>query len=332
MLIELTDSLMSFSKEESAQVKQSIFNLLCGFFEGNFYLTASPSFCLFFMKLLPDSRCQSSLHYMDINWSVAPKVLFQLSVVLHDPDPSKGEVDYLFFSKTDSVQAPFFLCESFNDIRFYKKLVGYYNPYAQIRSFDLAGGGDSTSDMFLSLRNRNCISLTIVDSDRKYPGCSLGSTAKKCSDRYRSDKPNMRLVILNCHEVENLIPISFLINHACIEGRKFIKKVRSARKESELRYYDYKLGLNKSVVSNSTEFLEYFRRLYSFIYRDNVDNYLSSIADEGTLLPRIGKNCLSSFLNNPPKYISSDYLDNDRKAIADTVFSVMCCRGDDPLF
>ena len=332
MLIELTDSLIGFLPQESDSIKRSIQNILCGFYEGNNYVIASPAFCSFFQHILLDTISQATLHYLDVNGAFSPSVKYKIRVVLKDPDPTQGEVDYLFFAKTLSVQAPFFLCESLNDIAFYKKLMRYYYPSAIISSFDISGGGESTGDMFLRIQRLKCICLTIVDSDKKYANCVLGNTALKCRRKYKSNNPNIKLFILNCHEAENLIPFDFLVRRASVSGRKFVKRIRAARIESEMRYYDYKLGIHKADVENTIDYYTYFKSIYSSLYNNDVESYYTSKSSEDELLPGIGKNCLSSFLDNPPAYLGTDYLDSERKEIAELVYSFLCGRGNDPLY
>ncbi len=330
MLLELTDSLIGYSPEESESVKHSVFNLLNGFYEGTLYLMASPTFCDFFKRVLSDPISQSALHYLDINSAVVPNVRYKLKVVLKSPDSSKNEVDYLFFSKSLSTQAPFFLCESFNDISFYKKLVYFYYPRASICSFDISGGGESIGEMFSRIQKKQCFCLTIVDSDMRFPGAPLGKTAKKCKEKY-INKPPVGLYILKCHEVENLVPLDFLMNHSAHGGNSFLKRIRATKNECDLRYYDFKNGIIKKDVEESSKLFLYFQKLFGKLYRKNIDSYLKSKAPDDEILPRIRKDCLTCYLDNTPKYLSSDYMDNDRKEIADIVFSFLCCRGQDPM-
>ena len=330
MLIELTDSLMDFTADEKESVRQSLSNIMRGYWEGNHLLMASPGFCVFFSLILTDHISRSALHHIDENASFIPSVSNHLRVVLCNPDPNRMEVGYDFFLNTLSIQPTFFLCESFNDVRFYKFLVKNYYYGSHISSFDLCGGGGAIAEFYKKIRRKDCISLTIVDSDRFFPGSALGPTAEGCKKVNTKPCATAHLHILDCREVENLIPINSLqflsIGRA---GRLFIQKLHHCKRLDFLKFYDLKCGITKGQIMSVKGLFTYVEEVFKDLYKRDFSKKLQTLKEEDIVFQLRRKDILQHF-NDRIKYIDKDIFENERKKVAEIVFTYLCSRGPEP--
>lgn len=104
------------------------------------------------------------------------------------------------------------------------------------------GGGNTTFDSFSQLERNNLFFLCIIDSDLKHPKGPTGTTAKRFKDTQHGLKNRRYLRILECHEIENLIPLAVIkeLRGAEYEG-SFIQKLD--RNSLDRRYPDHKAGL-----------------------------------------------------------------------------------------
>lgn len=145
------------------------------------------------------------------------------------------------------------LAENLIDIDFFNFCVAYHkkkNPALNFNTcyFPLMGGGMTTDKVYekeISLKQHFC--LAILDSDKKYDGCNVGSTASNfCMSTKSYDPFNCTFYIMKkVREVENLIPFSILSK--C--GIKEIKRVFDANsvlkdtKNVDFSLFDMKKGL-----------------------------------------------------------------------------------------
>ncbi|ABM23831.1 hypothetical protein Sputw3181_0981 [Shewanella sp. W3-18-1] len=127
------------------------------------------------------------------------------------------------------------------------------------------GGGDRSHEVCSILYTTNYNVFAICDSDKKHPQSNDGVTALKLIHFFESKKIRDRLHVLNCHEVENLIPLNVIDNKANSTQRMpvdFISNATTINLESYL-YYDFKRGHKyKEVFKDENSFSEYWRGLY----------------------------------------------------------------------
>ena len=143
-----------------------------------------------------------------------------------------------FFNDSKLVQETILLCENSDDAILYETIAKVYLIWkknnaqfnAQIVCDRRGGGGNTISSEYINIKQaKKCFCLCIVDSDKIAPDGKLGSTA---SGLFQSDKiaPDGKLgstasglpqsdstdciktqtFILDCREIENLIPNSIL--------------------------------------------------------------------------------------------------------------------------
>jgi len=119
-----------------------------------------------------------------------------------------------FFNDSKLVQETILLCENSDDAILYETIAKVYliwnNIKAQIVCDRRGGGGNTISREYSNIKKaKKCFCLCIVDSDKIAPEGNLGSTA---SGLPQSDSTciNTQTFILDCREIENLIPNSIL--------------------------------------------------------------------------------------------------------------------------
>lgn len=338
MVFELTNGLARCTKERLRALSLCISNLLVGYYEGNLILIASPLLCKFLedRKLVKGYRERKALNYLKNNFGYRPNVLWHIRVVLDSPDVNKHELDIDFFNKTESVQYASFLCEHLIDVHFYMRLARTYYPNSPMATIERCGGGGSTVDVLKSIKKRNVVCLVILDSDCKYPGADRppkGSTAFRCQQSYKKQRSNIHLQILDVHEIENLVPISYMCQNTNAEGLKFLKRLEKHNLLNQLTYYDVKLGIIKEDASKCPGLMSFAKYLYEAIYpeRQSFDDYLNHKKDEDHLHPALKSTMLSDFMDDRLKVYQPDIYDAYRKNIADIVHTFMCCRGFEPI-
>jgi hypothetical protein len=134
-------------------------------------------------------------------------------------------VPFTYFIRFSSITASRLVAEDSEDVALYSKAIAAYIHYKaralrgltyQVQG--LGGGGSSTADQFHD-RAQEGPTLAIVDSDRKHPQGALGSTALSIERTARSIKDTTvsYAEILKCHELENIIPSSLVMD--CLESQ-----------------------------------------------------------------------------------------------------------------
>lgn len=127
------------------------------------------------------------------------------------------------FNDPDRLLSAEMICENETD---FDVLVAFGRSYLRrsFPGFSLAlrsrpGGGDTTAQVLRSaLREPNPPTLCVVDSDRERLGGALGQTARRCKAEVESHW-RVRLHILECRELENIVPATVTIGLFAQEGR-----------------------------------------------------------------------------------------------------------------
>lgn len=338
MVFELTDGLARCPQHRWRNLTLCISNLLIGYYEGNIILMASTLFCRFIeeRELARGYREQIALNHLKNNNEVRPDVLWHIRIVLDHPNINNHELDISFFIKTESVQPSSFLCEHIIDIHFYMRQAYLYHPDSPMQAIERCGGGGATVDVFKSIKRKNVLCLTILDSDCKYPGCPKppkGTTAYRCEQNYKNRLSNIELVILPVHEIENLVPISFMKQKTDADGMKFLKRLERNNCLNLMEYYDVKLGITKESAIKSDEIMDFARYIYNMVYpkRQTFDVYFNHKSEKDYLHPALGVDMLKEYMDDQLRNYQSDMFDIYRKYIADIVYTFMCCRELAPI-
>lgn len=338
MVFELTDELAKCPKDKWSVLTICISNLLIGYYEGNLLLMASKPLCRFLKdkNLASGARESKALNHLENNNGYSPAVLWHIRVVLDSPNVTNHELDINFFTSIESVLPSSFLCEHLVDIKFYMRQAYMYYPNSPMKVVERCGGGGSTADVFKNIKRKNIICLTILDSDCKYPGCDRppkGSTAFRCVQSNSTPLSHIELRVLSVHEIENLVPISFMLQSTNADGMKFLKRLERQNMLDKMIFYDIKQGISKGDASKSTGIMNFARDLYNGLWpkRQSFDTYFSHKKLNELLHPAINEHLLADFMDDKLRNYQPDMFDTYRKDIADLVHTFLCCRGYNPI-
>lgn len=111
--------------------------------------------------------------------------------------------------------------ENIHESNFYSLLLDAINfdrkNHYKVSFLPANGGGDTTHEVFTEYQKRkDRICFCIVDSDKKYPQDTVGSTANKIRNDYERNLNNDKNAVLSKYyvtdfsEIENIIPLSVL--------------------------------------------------------------------------------------------------------------------------
>lgn len=344
MVFELTDELITYDPSDERLVIDCISNLLLGYYESSHMLMASPIVCSFFAQLITEDRAAKALYHLGNNNNIQPDVLWTIKIRLdNNLVDLSTELPISFFQKTKSIQPAILLCENLLDTKFYIRLCKEYHYHDNISIYGMMGGGQTTKDVFKSLRKERQIALTILDSDIRYPGCPIGGTAQKVSICNKNQLAFTGLYILNVHEIENLIPSDFLKEHCIKDAKKFIGRLLSKNLISYLRYYDIKYGMITKDVVATPGLKSYAEQLYDDLYPSSkgafgghlaicINNDKLAAKNQQALpgvFPAIKSSMLEDFLNSSSTISRADIFEPDRRYIADLIYTYACARGRD---
>lgn len=190
-------------------------------------------------------------------------------------------------AETDMSDKTMLITENIEDGTFYKIITSHYKKQKNMKmdvDFEKAMGGGSTTEKVLQemIDRKQRFSLCIVDSDQKFYNKSnpvYGDTMnniKKIQNRVKEENTWFWGVhYLEVHEVENLIPISWLENltediENAKDGIAFMRKLieDDSSQISPVFFFDLKHGIpmKKMVENNSKDsrknelFRQYWRR------------------------------------------------------------------------
>ena len=152
------------------------------------------------------------------------------------------------------------LLEDSEDDFFFEQICDYIRAKENILlPYDinsLHGGGTRTANQLHEIQeSKSQLCLCIVDSDRHTPSSPFGETASKVQQIYISDYPLVELIILPCHELENLfLSIGILEKITEHDGqmRKTVKIISDIVQKNNniLLFFDLKKGYKKKDIEN----------------------------------------------------------------------------------
>ena len=350
MLFELPDELFGYPLEEEVTVLNCITNILIGYYEGNHLLMANDSFCEHFKDKITDDRAKRALRYLENHSSYQYDVDWQAKIVLKKADPKKHEIELRFFARTSAIQPTTIIGEHLNDAFFY-----YYIMCSMININDIVentayipdlGGGSSSVDKINYLFNKNgSINLGIFDSDKKFPDDKRKERMAIKLSKFKDKKLNIGIDIINVMEVENLIPLSFVMN--LHKDKKRILQLINKNCPDLLNFYDFKEGLCYKEAYEQ-KYYDYLKEKYEKInpkkcgFDDFIRNERIKTSDKPIIVfQSVGKDILKSFVektnvktNKPIKF---GLFDNDSRIygewrrIARLVYTYTCSRKKDPI-
>ncbi|UZE34726.1 hypothetical protein LOY69_29240 [Pseudomonas sp. B21-059] len=153
---------------------------------------------------------------------------------------------YLKFRDSTSTQQPILLAENDHDGEIYSWGA---KTYLQIKGLNnlkfnieiLSGGGSTTYDCFIRLNSGLRFFTCYIDSDKCHPKWPLGGTAARFKYIPPGYKERRYLEILECHEVENIIPRKIL--EALCKEKLESSLVHKIENISFRAYPDHKIGI-----------------------------------------------------------------------------------------
>ena len=194
-----------------------------------------------------------------------------------------------------------FLAENLNDIKFYETLAQVYINQNRlglipIKFNPIGGGGQTTAQQLeVILKRKEELCLSILDSDRKSPHCTIGCTAKALENTYKkyADKQSMsyskyanyfcKIEILNVREIENLIPSLMYpeILNKRPERSKAVSSIQQLTQSSvseAMKYIDIKRGTTLANIlkdRHKTDFFKFWSNIcnnYQYLNNECLDN------------------------------------------------------------
>ncbi|AVF35092.1 hypothetical protein [Rahnella sikkimica] len=171
---------------------------------------------------------------------------------LHDSETLTVGPD--FFVDSASVQDALIVCEDVNDSDFYKVIASYYSKKIKANLLNIKfqainGGGGSTKRIFDRKVNNLEVTLCILDNDKKHPKYPEGGTCKNFNGE--AHLKTGRIIVINAHEIESLIPFDLLEN-ILIEDKASVEKIESldrfrricSEDQTAKFFFDHKKGLD----------------------------------------------------------------------------------------
>ncbi len=168
---------------------------------------------------------------------------------------------YTFWNKSNII------AEFPTDMNVYKSIIQLYkkqNNFPYPLMYHTENGGGTTSDqIYLSRQKENDrFNLCIADTDNKFPGDEVpNSTAQKIINADNCNCFASDYYIIDCHEIENLIPISFYKQtNNCSRSLNVIENIEANSPES-LLFLDYKKGIKLIDFKKKNDLAQYWAKI-----------------------------------------------------------------------
>lgn len=183
------------------------------------------------------------------------------------PSKNISELGYGHFTNSSWTQEAILLTENELDAQAY--LWGARTYIKKIRKSGVnisleiqPGGGSTIYNSYNRLSNSRRFFICIVDSDKNHPNAALGSTASRFSNIPQGFNGKNHLSILDCHEIENIIPLAILGD---VSEQLLADSIVHQPKHIDYRKYpDHKSGLKLSSARklDSHHQQEYWKEFY----------------------------------------------------------------------
>lgn len=192
------------------------------------------------------------------------------------------------YQDTSFCQKAILIGEDLNDCKIYDFILKWYIKENKLNinyAFDHEnGGGRNTFKVIYKNINGKKICLSILDTDRKYPKAEIGQTLKKCKGFLRIKNPKAKIIELDLHEIENLLPFDFLDKEK-FDGELATKKEKFdlLRKNDPelLKFFDIKNGIKKKDIKNNKEYKDFARKCCKCDESiNNFEEYYENLSDE----------------------------------------------------
>ncbi|MDH1263556.1 hypothetical protein [Pseudomonas sp. GD03944] len=225
-------------------------------------------------------------------------------------DGDRFVIGYSWATDSSYFQSAQLLAEDYNDFLFFERSAEIYvasnrevSSICAVKLSCIPGGGSGIFGVFEETKALNKLFFCIVDSDKNHPGASIGSTASQFYRTQLGYYRNYMLEILECHELENIIPLKILTEVAGgeLEGLIFSEPDALCFR----KFADHKKGLlvSEAIQSDREHSCDYWQWL-----EDN------GYEDDAVVCPPLGarilEHCVSYMRENNPHRIA-DMIDRD---------------------
>lgn len=290
MIVKLCNSVFEAIKRKDSNTECFIEDLLNARRNGFISILLSKRDILFLLDNLNLTNRQKAILKFDKEKStyINSKLRsFNESVVFYHPfyGGSVGDYDISKYRDNlfDDILEPLgkanVIFENKDDDLVYRKILEWYLKEV-VKSIDLQlsytaihGGGHTTASLSEELINKKIGLFTVCDSDKISPYSEFGKTAKDTIDVFNSMGLQSRLLCIEAHEVENLVPITFH-NEVSLDTQKpsleFIKKSEVICSDSYI-YYDFKDSFKVSLLSSKNQCGNYWNDIVQAIGFDVSD-------------------------------------------------------------
>jgi len=169
------------------------------------------------------------------------------------------------------IQPTILLCENQKDCELCQ-IMAQTSMNGKIRSEHRSGGGSQIYPTYKEIQDRgNRFCLCFVDSDRKYPGCPLGTTARPFEEMPKTSKL-CEFEIIEAREIENLIPTAMfdkVSDPNRIRCISFLEKLECSPIADARRFIDLKNGLKGrdyfGLLSHNADSAAYWQKFFNTI-------------------------------------------------------------------
>lgn len=337
MILYLTNSLR-INKEEDltlyTRFKHCIRNIANSAIEGNHIIRGDYEMLADCCKMF-EGDDEFYLYFRSLvnnyaTMTIPPDISYYIEVVKENPEErdedgciiSQRQVDDFYMS--DSLLCSQLVCEDENDCKFYRFVAEWYikkeNLNYNLKLSEEGGGGGRTIDKVKKHLAANRICLCIVDTDRKYPEMAINDKSKEC-ERLDRQKCGYRCLVINVHEIENLLPLNYIDDLVANDYRyhwewcQIFKKhfdylSQSDEREDILPYFDYKKGIKKSDEFLSSNDYQLFGEL-CWSQNPEINNGMS-YRDYVNSLP-MNKGIIYNRLSESISRDTLEYINNERR-------------------
>ncbi len=287
MLFYLTDSLIV---EETNPLYNGIYkavhNLATQAVDGNHLLTASYATISHFRKVFRSDPIIglffNNLFQNFATVGIPLDLKFYIEIVKEQPTCRREDGReicqklYSHYMCIDASHKTSLIGEDLNDTKFYKHILSWYirqlNANYSFAFYSINGGGQNTYRAVKNELSSNHITICIIDTDKKYASYlpENSKTYKNCINLEYSDVCEYKLLPLEVHEIENLVPLNYIdaFDNWTNGDANDVRKKRAfdflrGNAEEILPYFDYKKGIHYDEMFRTTaNFREFAKKCY----------------------------------------------------------------------
>lgn len=317
MLFYLTDSLIVEENNPLFKgIYKAVHNLATQVVDGNHLLTASYAAIKHFRNIFRADPI-IGLFFNDLFQNFATigipaDLKFYIEIVKEQPtcrNEDGREICqklYSYYLRIDVSNKTYLIGEDLNDTLFYKHILNWF--ISQLHAnysyafHELGGGGKNTFRAINNELESNHIVISIIDTDQKYVGCppEKDGTYDKCIHSVHSTAYEYKLLPLEVHEIENLVPLNYIDSfdiwtHGKPNDTRKKRAFDFLRNNAEeiLPYFDYKKGIKyDDMFRQTSDYRDLAKKCY-IVNEDMVkkeptfEGFIAGLKDKGEIYPNL---------------------------------------------